>query len=180
MKKLIIPILATVFIAASAFTIITATTWTIDPGYAIKFADKNADGVFTEMNGGVVFDETDPATAKFDVSIVVNSINTGNGLKNKHAKSEKWFDAEKYPTIHFVSTAVTKTGSGYQVAGELELHGVKKPLTIPFTFSNAGGKGTFKGTFKLNRTAYGIGEPKGNDKDFTQLDITVPVTSKRG
>jgi len=37
----------------------------------------------------------------------VASINTGNGMKNTHAKSEKWVDAEKYPTITFNSGSIS-------------------------------------------------------------------------
>jgi polyisoprenoid-binding protein YceI len=178
MKKLLIPAAMAVLLAGSAFTFINSPDWAINTGFAVKFSDKNADGIFKDLKGGIIFDESNPSAAKFDVTIDVNSINTGNGLKNKHAKSAKWFDAEKYPTIHFTSTAVTKTATGYTAAGELEMHGVRKPLTIPFTFQAGGGKGTFKGSFKVNRTDFGIGEAKGNDKDFTELDITVPVSSK--
>jgi polyisoprenoid-binding protein YceI len=105
----------------------------------------------------------------------VASINTGNGLQNKHAKSDEWFDAAKYPTIHFVSTKVAKTGAGYQVTGNLQIHGVTKPVTIPFTFKRTGAGATFAGTFTVNRSDYGIGKPGGEVPEPVKLDISVPV-----
>jgi len=67
------------------------------------------------------------------VVIDVTSINTGNGLQNKHAKSDEWFDAAKYAQIHFVSRSMARTGNGYQVTGDLDMHGVKKrrPFSLP-------------------------------------------------
>ena len=48
------------------------------------------------------------------------SINTANGMKNTHAKGEGWFNADKYPTIAFTSSAITKTASGFEAKGALE------------------------------------------------------------
>ncbi|MDP5139092.1 MAG: YceI family protein, partial [Spirosomaceae bacterium] len=119
--------------------------------------------------------ENDLANSKFAVSLDVASINTGNGMKNKHAKSDKWFDAEKYPKITFTSNKFTKTAAGYSVEGTLDLHGVKKPVSIPFTFAN----NTFKGSLKVNRMDYGVGTMEGMSKKVSNeivVDISVPVT----
>jgi polyisoprenoid-binding protein YceI len=57
------------------------------------------------------------------------------------------------------------------------MHGVKKQISIPFTFIS----NTFKGTFKVNRMDYGIGSMEGMSKkvsDDIVLEISVPVTKK--
>ncbi len=179
MKKTIYAAVAAITITASAFTIALTSNWQIAKDYAVKFDDSKAKGVFETMKGTIVFDEKNPGSAKVDITIDVSSINTGNGLKNKHAKGEKWFDAEKFPTIHFVSTSVAKKANGYEVKGDLQLHGVTKPIAIPFTFQETGSNGTFKGNFKINRNIYGIGKLDEKDPDITTLDITVPVTAKK-
>src|SRR5207245_1363285 len=97
-----------------------------------------------------------------DVSIDVASINTGNGLQNKHAKSDEWFDAAKYPQIRYTSQKIFKAGNGYQVTGALEVHGVKKSVVIPFTFLKTATGGKFTGSFTLNRNDYKIGKPGGD------------------
>lgn len=179
MKKGLYLLLATFLLCSAAFAWMKVQEWSIGDDYAVKFSGKYADGGFKTLKGTIVFDEHDLAGAKFDVSIDVASINTGMGLKNKHARSEKWFDAEKYPVIHFTANGATKTASGYETNGTLDLHGVKKPLTIPFTFTRNGANGVFNGTFKVNRGEFGIGESKGNDSDFTTLQVTVPVAPKQ-
>jgi polyisoprenoid-binding protein YceI len=166
---------AVLLLAGSAFTFITAQNWQIADGYNIAFSNDEAGGIFKDFKGSISFDENNPATAKFDVTVDVASINTGNGLQNKHAKSDEWFDAAKYPTIHFVSTKVAKTGAGYQVTGNLQIHGVTKPVTIPFSFKRTGAGAIFTGSFTVNRSDYGIGKPGGEVPEPVKLDISVPV-----
>ena len=176
MKRALYPFAAAIILLASAFTFISSQNWKIASGYSIKFSGSGATGIFKDLKGQVIFDEKNLAASKFDVTIDVTSINTGNGLKNTHAKGGKWFDASKYPTIHFTSTKVNKTASGYEAQGELEMHGVKKAFTVPFTFTRSGNGGIFTGNFDVNRVDFGIGEPGGRVDDVFKLNVTVPVT----
>jgi polyisoprenoid-binding protein YceI len=176
MNKLFYPIAAVLILAASAFTFMSAPGWQITDGYSISFTNDEASGIFKDFKGTVLFDEQNPGAGKFDVVIDVTSINTGNGLQNKHAKSDEWFDAAKYPQIHFVSRSIARAGNGYQVTGDLEMHGVKKATTIPFTFKKTAQGGAFTGSFTVNRSDFGIGKPGGEVPEPVKLDISVPVT----
>lgn len=172
MNKLIA---AAILLAGSAFTFIAAQSWTITDSYNIAFSTDEAAGIFKGFKGNIAFDEQNPSTAKFDVTIDVSTINTGNGMQNKHAKSEEWFDATKYPTIHFMAQTATKTAAGYQATGTLDMHGVKKTISIPFTFKKTATGGVFASTFTVNRTDFNIGKPGGDVADQIKLDISVPV-----
>ncbi len=176
MKKIFYPFAAAIILMASAFTFISSQNWKIAEGYSIKFSGSGANGIFKDLKGQVIFDEKNLAASRFDVTIDVSSINTGNGLKNTHAKGGKWFEASKYPTIHFTASKVSKTATGYDAHGELEMHGVKKPFTVPFTFTKNGNGGTFNGNFDVNRVDFGIGEPGGRVDNVFKLNVTVPVT----
>jgi polyisoprenoid-binding protein YceI len=176
MNKLFYPVAAVLILAASAFTFLAVPAWKIADGYSIAFSSSDAGGVFKDFKGTLLFDEQNPGAGKFDVSIDAASINTGNGLQNKHAKSDEWFDVAKYPTIRFTSTSFAKSGSGYTVTGTLELHGVKKQIPIPFTFSKTAQGGTFAGSFTVNRNDYKLGKPGGDVGEEIKIDISVPVT----
>src|SRR3569833_305706 len=173
MKKFIYPIAALALIAASAFTVIKSQDWKISENYSVKFDGGDPSGEFKGLKGTISFDPNDLASSKFDASIDVASINTGNGMKNSHAKSDKWFDAEKYPVIKFTSTSISKTATGYAAMGTLDMHGVQKQVTIPFTFAN----NTFTGSIQVNRMDYNINtaEPNHGSQQF-KVDIIVPVT----
>ena len=175
MKHLLAPLSFAALIGLSAFTAINSTNWTVADGYSVKFTSKDPSGVFEEMKGTVVFDEKDLSTASFNVAIDVKSINCGNGMQNRHAVGEKWFDAEKYPEITFVSRSVTKTAAGYDASGKLSLHGITTDFTIPFTFSASGDGGVFTGSFDVSRVAFGIGEAGGKVPDVLKLEVSVPV-----
>jgi polyisoprenoid-binding protein YceI len=69
-----------------------------------------------------------------------------------------------------------KAGAGYQVTGDLEIHGVKKEFTIPFSFAKKGAGATFAGTFNVNRNDFHIGKPGGDVADVIKVEIAVPVT----
>lgn len=171
MKKIIYPAAALIIMIASAFTFVKTQDWKINDDYSVKFTSEDPSGIFQGLKGNINFDEKNLANSKFDVTIDVETINTGNGMKNNHAKSEKWFDAAKYPVIKFTSTVISKTASGYKALGSLEIHGVKKEITIPFSFQ----KNIFSGSFDINRLDYNIGEA-GHGSTILKVEISVPVS----
>ena len=175
MKKLIFS-MATLLVLTAVFAFSVAQKWAIADKYSIKFSSSDVSGIFKTFTGSIDFDEQNPATSKFDVSIDVNSINTGNGLQNKHAKGEEWFDAAKFPAIKYTSSKIVKAGAGYQVTGNLQIKGVSKEYTIPFTFKKAGAAATFNGSFTVNRSDFKIGKPGGDVAEQIKLDVAVPVT----
>jgi polyisoprenoid-binding protein YceI len=175
MKKLIFS-MATLLGLTAVFAFSVAQKWAITDKYSIKFSSNDVAGIFKTFTGSIDFDEQNPAASKFDVTIDVNSINTGNGLQNKHAKGAEWFDAAKFPAIKYTSTKIVKAGTGYQVTGNLQIKGVSKEYTIPFTFKKAGAGATFNGSFTVNRSDFKIGKPGGDVAEQIKIDVAVPVT----
>lgn len=173
MKKIIFPsaIIATMLL--SAFTTINSIKWNIASGYSVKFTSDDPSGVFTSMKGDISFDPNDLADSKFNITIDVNSINMGNGMKNTKAKNEDWFNTDKYPSITFTSSSISKTSTGsFEASGTLNMKGVQKQITIPFTFAN----NTFTGSFNVNREDYNVGTPGGHASSVLKIDVSVPVT----
>jgi polyisoprenoid-binding protein YceI len=175
MKKLIFS-MATLLVITAVFAFSVAQKWAIADKYSIKFSSSEVAGIFKTFSGSIDFDEQNPASSKFDVSIDVNSINTGNGLQNKHAKGDEWFDAAKYPAIKYTSKKIVKAGAAYQVTGDLTIKGVTKEYTIPFTFKKAVAGATFNGSFTVNRSDFKIGKPGGEVGEQIKIDVAVPVT----
>jgi polyisoprenoid-binding protein YceI len=51
-------------------------------------------------------------------------------------RSAQWLDAAKFPQLTFTSTKVTRTGpKALRIDGELNLHGIKRPLTLDATYN---------------------------------------------
>ncbi len=152
--------------------------WKILETHKVAFSNKDVSGTFNQMSGSIIFDPANLSNAKFSFKLKVSSINTGNGVQNKHATSAEWFHADKYPYIEFESSKIEKTDTGYKAIGKLEMHGIKKDVTIPFTFTKKGTKGTFIAKFNVNRSDYNIGK-KGNEvADNIKITATLPVQKK--
>lgn len=174
MKTINYLIMAGAIISLSAYTLTSSVNWKMTESYSVKFSGTKVEGVFKELKGNVTFDEANLQESKFSFSIAVNSINTGNGIKNKHAVSDKWFNAETHPTITFKSKKVAKNEKGYAVTGTMNIHGVAKEMTIPFTFAD----NTFKSSFSVKRLDFNVGTMEGMSKkvsDSIQLEVSIPV-----
>jgi polyisoprenoid-binding protein YceI len=173
MRKHFYPIVAIAIMAVCSFTAFQSAELKIADSYSVKFDGGDTSGEFKGLKGTINFDPANIGSAKFDVTIDVATINTGNGMKNTHAQSEKWLDAAKYPVIRFTSKTVAKTANGFEAKGTLDMHGVQKDVVLPFTFTD----NVFKGNLEVNRMDYNINtaEPKHGGADF-KIAITVPVT----
>ena len=168
--------------STAAFTARAQTSWQIREGYSIAFSGKKAEGTFSGLEGRIDFDPQQLDLSAFEVSVDVSTIATGNKTKDKHARGKKWFGAEAFPRIHFRSTNIQRTSEGYLAQGELEMHGIKKALALPFNFTLSGDQGLFKGTMTVNRKDFGI---MGNMFGFMvgetfEVKLSVPVQKSVG
>ena len=173
MRKFL-PFIIGIFVLSSSFILIPLTSWKIEKNHLISFDSPDASGIFGSITGTVIFYSNNLNQSKFDVKIPVESIDTDNFLKNRHAKSAKWFDAEKYPNITYKSSQILKTQSGYMVRGTLTIRDISKPVTIPFKFNPKGKIATFDASFVVNRMDFQIGKA-GDIVDDITLKISIPV-----
>jgi polyisoprenoid-binding protein YceI len=177
MKKLSF-LMAILLLIGGVFAFTQVKGWKLGKDYSVEFSAKGVAGIFKTFNATITFDETKLATSKFVMTLDVNSINTGNGLQNKHAIGDEWFNAEKYPNIKFTSSSFEKTTSGYSVKGKLQVKDVTKDVTIPFTFTKTGSKGKFIASFTVDRSVYGVGKTGGDVSNNIKIDVTLPVTKQ--
>jgi polyisoprenoid-binding protein YceI len=173
MKKLVFSALTLLTITA-VFAFTTLQNWKIKETHQISFSSNDINGVFKTFTGTIAFDPADLAKSKFDLTVDVASINTGNGLMNKHAKGDDWFNAEKYPSIKFTSSKIEKSGTDFKAIGSLEIHGIKKDITVPFSFK----KNIFKANFSVNRTDFKVGKADNDVSTVLKIDATIPVAKK--
>lgn len=180
MKKIIF--IAGIFLISifTAFTNGYVSNWNIQDDYTIKFSGRGANGTFSGLQGTIQFAADDLATAKMDVNVKVNTIDTGNKTKDKHARGESWFYAEKYPQIQFESTKFEQVEDSYLVTGDLTLRGVTKSVAIPFDFKQNDQGGEFTGEVTINRQDFGIEGPflAFAVSDEFLVKLKVPVTQK--
>lgn len=173
MKRLIYPALMVMLITASAFTLVPPIgNWKVkEEAYVVLFKSRKVNGIFKGLKTDIQFDENNLSASSIRATIDATSINTGNGLRNKHAR--QGLAADQYPTITFVSTAIVKKGSGYEAQGKLTLRDVTKDIKIPFTFTRNAEGGVFEGTFPVVTAEYHV--EKNGTPEQVDVQLTVPV-----
>jgi polyisoprenoid-binding protein YceI len=156
-------------------------TFQIDPVHStIIFRTKHLNaghvyGRFDEFSGTVTVDDANLAAAKVEVSVKAQSLNTGNAKRDEHLRSPDFFAVAQFPTITFTSTSVKKAGDGYEVSGNLTLHGATKSVTVRMQRlgqgTNQEGKTVvgYEGTLDLKRSDYGMTKMVGPVSDEVRL-----------
>lgn len=178
-------VMGAVVFAASAFTpakekevlsknrtiqnsVAEASTWTVDKSHSnVKFAVTHlvvseVEGSFKLFDGRMETSKPDYSDAKISFSVDVTSINTDNEMRDKHLKSDDFFNAEQYPAMKFQSTSFTPAGGNkYKLAGNLTIRDVTKPVVFDVTYggtvvTNGKSKLGFKAKTSINRFDYNL------------------------
>ena len=160
---------------AFAFTPQENQAWKVAKKYSVKFYNKSVAGEFGVFKGSVLFEESDLTKASFQFSVDPTSVNTGNTMQNGHIQQKDWLDSKAYPSIDFTSTAFEKNGNSYQVIGQMNMHGVKRTIKIPFDFKQEKKNAMINSTFSFNRFDYGIGNPKDGVDSVLTIEVVLPL-----
>ena len=103
---------------------------------------EDVNGLTSDISGKVTFDTEDFAnTLKGEVSIATGSLKTGIEMRDHHLASDKWLDAEKYPSITFKIKSVKNVKMlednklEADVIGDFSVHGVTKEVTAHSTIT---------------------------------------------
>jgi polyisoprenoid-binding protein YceI len=144
-----------------------AGTYTIDPGHSdVAFTVRHlmvskVRGHFTRFQGELAL-APDPLASSVAATIELASIDTNNPQRDDDLRSANFFETDTYSTMTFRSTGIRHSEDGFDVDGELTLHGVTRPVTLAldvngFTRDPYGGtRAGFSATTELNRSDFGI------------------------
>jgi polyisoprenoid-binding protein YceI len=138
------------------------------------------DGGFKDFSGDVQVADGSIKSAK--VTIKTASLFSDNDRLTGHLKSADFFDAEKYPTAVFETTAISGTGSEANVTGNLTLHGITKQISFPAKIEVKDDVATVNAEFSINRFDFNMKYPgKADDliRDNVVLRLDVKATPKQ-
>ena len=118
-------------------------------------------GRFNEVSGKFSIDRENPSKSKFELTIMVDSVDTANKARDEHLRQPDYFDTKQFPTIEFKSKSTKVVKGGYEVTGDFTMHGKTNTITIVLI---GGKEHDFKGTkrvafstkLSLKRSDYGF------------------------
>ncbi|HET7105867.1 MAG TPA: YceI family protein [Candidatus Acidoferrum sp.] len=144
------------------------TTYQIDPrhssaGFGVThLMISTVRGEFHGVTGTVVVDDNDVSKSSVNVTIDATTLDTREPDRDKHLKSEAFFDVAKHPTITFQSTKIERNSDGsLKITGDLTIRGVTRSAILTASVP----KPAIKDPWGLQRTAASA-STKINRQDF--------------
>jgi polyisoprenoid-binding protein YceI len=179
------------FVALAALVALpaAASTWEVDPAHTeSSFTVKhlmlsNVRGQFGKTTGTIQQDDKDITKSSAQITIDATTVDTRVAQRDVHLKSADFFDVEKFPTITFKSTKITKgEGNTLKAEGQLTVHGVTRPVVLAVEYTPetlAGGKTrrALTATTKINRKDFGLNWNKAIEAGGVMVgdDVTIHV-----
>ena len=138
-------------------------------------------GRFNDVSGTVDWPRDNAAAPGFDVTVAVESVDSGNANLDGHLKSPDFFNAREFETMTFTSTGGERVDdTHWKVTGELTLLGVTKPATAVIEFTGLRGnpvlaKAGWEAVFEINRSDFGMtwGVDRGALSDDVQIIVAL-------
>ncbi len=140
-------------------------TWNIDVAHSevnfrIRHFMSRVSGTFTTWTGTIQADPAHWAGGSVTATIQTASIDTRQERRDADLRSARFFNADTFPTITFVSRSVAQQGDSLTIEGDLTMRGVTKPVVLrgvalgvmPGERPRAG----FEVTTTVNRLDYGV------------------------
>jgi len=168
-----------------------AGTWVLDGSHSyvdfgIRHIMATSKGKFDKIEGTVVIPEGgDIANTSIDISILVNSVNTGNEDRDIHLMDADFFDVKKFATITYKANKLESTETGYVAKGDLTIKGITKQVDLPFKYLGDGKNPmgvdftAFEGKLKINRNDFGIIYGAGVLGDDVEIEFSIEANPKK-
>ncbi len=144
-----------------------AETFSLDPTHSmalfrVRHGASMFWGRFNKITGTVRYTSDSETGLELEVTMAIDSVDSGSERLDGHLKSEDFFFAEKYPNATFKSSSSKKVGENtYEVSGKLTMRGVTRPITVNVDWlgtsdSRRGKTCGLETTFTVKRTDFGI------------------------
>jgi polyisoprenoid-binding protein YceI len=98
-----------------------------------------------------------------EVRIPSATIETGMEPRDNHLRSADFLDAERHPTLTFVSTGIAPKGDRWTISGDLTIRGVARPVVLDaaplgvVTGMDGRRHAGFEASARIRRSEWGLG-----------------------
>jgi polyisoprenoid-binding protein YceI len=125
--------------------------------YAMNHPMHSWEGVCKDVNSVIVYDKATKTIQQVAVSIKVDAFNSGNANRDSHAMEV--LESLKFPKVTFVSSKIKSLSDMLTVEGNLNFHGISKPITIVASREDFINKLVIEGKFDVSLTDFKVERP---------------------
>jgi len=124
------------------------------------------EGRFTDFTGQLSYDAARPHDTRVDLTVFTSSVVMDDQAEADILRSADFFDVDRFPTMHFVSSAAAVAPDGRcTLTGDLTIRGITKRITVPVWVASstpgAQQAPVLETTFQIDRTEFGLnGTPR--------------------
>jgi polyisoprenoid-binding protein YceI len=136
-------------------------------------------GHFDHFEGSYGRDDDDvPA---IDLTIDAESLDTGNEIRDRHLREERFFDIVEHPQVRFSSTLVHQRDGTLAMNGHLEAAGGRVPVALEATVREEGDELEIEATTTVDQRELGMTfSPLGVIRTPATLHVKARLTPDRG
>ncbi|HEX4159212.1 MAG TPA: YceI family protein [Rhizomicrobium sp.] len=158
-----------------------AAHWNVDYGksklgFTVQWSSEPFSAQFKHWNADIDFDPDDLAHARVSVSVNLASESSDEPDFDSGLKGAQGFQTSQFPAAHFVTTSfVRKSANNYEARGTLNIRGITRDVTLPFTLAIDGRTAHMGGTAHVLRTDFGLGQGEWAAPSPVAHDVAITV-----
>src|SRR5690606_8776279 len=146
-------------------------------------------GQFLDVRGSYTYDAETSALSDVRVVVDTASVTTQHEARDRHLKSDDFLDSRSHPEMTFTAQSAERTGERtFAVTGELELLGMRRPLTLeatlrkhaPYPFGDRAEVMGVSARGTLQRSDFGMTYGVADNLVGDEVEIIVEFEARRG
>ncbi len=142
-------------------------------GFTADFQGEKFNGSFRSFEAVIAYDAEHPEASKFDVTIDLASVATGDSDRDDALPGSEFFAVKQHPKARYTTSGFRKDGDQVIADGTLTLKGIRKPVSLRVTFTPAAGGAVLEVATTLKRLDFDVGSGEYADTSTIGNEVAV-------
>jgi len=179
MRKILIVLLSSLFLASPALADVPAYTLNKDKSTLKFFAIQNGapvEGAFKDFTGDIHFDPDQLDKGSVTIEVNTGSVASANDDVTSNVKLPEWLSTQAFPKATFACKKLSRmpASDNYYADGTLTLRGKTVPVVLNFQMEHMDDKSAIaKGYVTLRRSDFGVGQGAWAKDDVIKNEVRV-------
>ncbi len=132
-----------------------------------EFTGDGTSGTLTGVDAELTLNLAEISKSSVVGQVDVESLNTGNGARDKHLKSKDFFETKTYPSMFFSGDTFEKRDDKYYVKGTLKIKNVTKDEEFEIILTEH----SIEFVTSINAMDYGVSPKKDKEKSIVNIKV---------